>query len=252
MQSLTVRVNLEKWQWRSTPHSLKIHAWSFTIRLFNFTARTDVWGYLHLCRDAVVISYIWLGWYYFEFCEIIYIYIYTYLYYPNSSKLSNWKLSKLLCWVKRLFQCLVSASVGNIGPSQVIPLRARVDLRVMAIKWYTPFPKLQYYLNLTHSVLLLSFLSGTLVRGVLALCRDTVGVFYSLNRLGQTLSGTITPAQRGSRSDGSPRQLSHADHMSLDQNISSVGNIYAKFCNIVVIALLPCPMLYSGSDCNLL
>ena len=43
-------------------------------------------------------------------------------------------------------------------------------------------PKLQHYWNLT--IRLLSFISRTLIRGVLPLCRDPVALFYSPNRLG--------------------------------------------------------------------
>ena len=63
---------------------------------------------------------------------------------------------------------------------QVLPLRARVDLGVMAIKGTLHFPKFQYYRSL--SIRLLNVISWTLVCGVgwvLPLCRDAVSVFYT-------------------------------------------------------------------------
>ena len=72
-----------------------------------------------------------------------------------------------------------------IGPYQVLPRRARVDLGAMAIKGYsTPYsPRPQHCWNLT--IRLFSVISRTLVgRGVLPLCRGAVSVFYSPNRLG--------------------------------------------------------------------
>ena len=61
----------------------------------------------------------------------------------------------------------------EIGPYQVLPLQARVNLGAMAMKRYSAFPK--------APVLLLSVISRTLVwaGGVLPLCRDEVSVFYS-------------------------------------------------------------------------
>ena len=64
-----------------------------------------------------------------------------------------------------------------MGPYQVLPLRARVDLGAMAMKGYSTFPKLQHSWNLT--IRLFSVISRTLVRGVLPLCRGAVSVFYS-------------------------------------------------------------------------
>ena len=45
------------------------------------------------------------------------------------------------------------------------------------------FPKLQHYWNLI--IRLLSVISRTLTEGVLSLCREAVGVFYSPSRLGE-------------------------------------------------------------------
>ena len=71
-----------------------------------------------------------------------------------------------------------------VVPSQVLPLRIRVDLGVMAINWYTlHFPKVQPYRNLT--IRLFIVIDGTLVGGILPLCRDTIDVFYSPSRLGK-------------------------------------------------------------------
>ena len=69
-----------------------------------------------------------------------------------------------------------------IGPYQVLPFRARVNLGVKARG--TPHsPKLQHYWNLIFR--LFSVLCRTFVGGVLPLFRDVVGVFYCPSRLGQ-------------------------------------------------------------------
>ena len=56
---------LEQWQWRDTPHSLKLQDWSLTIRLFSIISRTLIreGSLSHLCRDAVGVFYSpsWLG-----------------------------------------------------------------------------------------------------------------------------------------------------------------------------------------------
>ncbi len=64
----------------------------------------------------------------------------------------------------------------------MLPPRARVDLGAMAIRGTLHSPKLQNYWNLT--IRLFSVISRTLVGGVLPLCREAVGVFYSPSRLG--------------------------------------------------------------------
>ena len=50
----------------------------------------------------------------------------------------------------------------------------------MAMKGYFTFSKLQHYWDFRF----FSIISKTLVVGVLPLCRDSVGVFYSISRLG--------------------------------------------------------------------
>ena len=52
-----------------------------------------------------------------------------------------------------------------------------VDQGAMAIKRYSVFPKLQHYRSFT--IRLFCGISKALVRGVLPLSRDAVGVFYS-------------------------------------------------------------------------
>ena len=47
----------------------------------------------------------------------------------------------------------------------MLPLQARVDLGVMAIKKYSAFPKAQHYWNLT--IRLFSVISRTLIGGVI-------------------------------------------------------------------------------------
>ena len=50
-------------------------------------------------------------------------------------------------------------------------------------------PKLQYYWNLT--IRLFSVISRTLVRGVLPLCREAVGVLYSPSQMGKLFCSTL-------------------------------------------------------------
>ena len=63
----------------------------------------------------------------------------------------------------------------------VLPLWASTDLRAMTMKGYSAFPKLQHCWNLT--IRLFSVISRTLVEGVLPLCREAFGVFYSHRRI---------------------------------------------------------------------
>ena len=69
----------------------------------------------------------------------------------------------------------------KIEPYQVLPLQASGpegnNKGVLCIP-----PKLQHYLNLT--IRLFNVISRTLIRGVLHLCRNSVGVFYSPSQLG--------------------------------------------------------------------
>ena len=68
----------------------------------------------------------------------------------------------------------------------------------MAMKEYSALPKAQLLLKPHHQIV---DCHRTLVGGVLPLCRDAVGVFCSLSRLGQhdTCWGSLTPLQRCSR-----------------------------------------------------
>ena len=66
----------------------------------------------------------------------------------------------------------------QIGPYQVLPLRARVDLGAMAMKGYSAFPKAPALLEPSPSDCLVSY-PGHSLGGVLPLCREAVGVFYS-------------------------------------------------------------------------
>ena len=67
----------------------------------------------------------------------------------------------------------------------MLPFQARVDLGAMAIKGYSASPKPQYYWSLT--VRMFSVISKTFVGGDLPLCREAVGVFYRVSRLGINL-----------------------------------------------------------------
>ena len=73
----------------------------------------------------------------------------------------------------------------KVGPYQEPLFWAIVDLRAMAMKRSPHSPKLQHHWNLT--IRLFSVISKTLVVGVgvLLLCREAVGVFYSPSRLGK-------------------------------------------------------------------
>ena len=72
-----------------------------------------------------------------------------------------------------------------IGPYQVLPGRARVDLGAMAMKGSFVFPQSpSIYWNLI--IRLFSVINRTLIgEGVLPLCRGAVSVFYSPSRLVQ-------------------------------------------------------------------
>ena len=72
-----------------------------------------------------------------------------------------------------------------IRPYQVLPFRARVDLRAMAMKGTRHSPNFQHYWNLT--IRLFRVIFWTLVGRVLPHCWDAVGVFYSPSRQGQTV-----------------------------------------------------------------
>ena len=66
----------------------------------------------------------------------------------------------------------------------MLPLRPRVDLGAMAIKGYSAFPKASILLKPHHQIVL-CHKQDTLLQGILAHCREAVGVFYSLTRLGK-------------------------------------------------------------------
>ena len=68
-----------------------------------------------------------------------------------------------------------STELRQIGPYQVLPLQARVGLRVM--KGYSIFPKAPHYWSL--SIRWFNVISRKLMGKVLPLCREVVGVFYS-------------------------------------------------------------------------
>ena len=88
----------------------------------------------------------------------------------------------------------------------MLPLQARVDLGVMAMKGYSTFPKAPALLDLT--IRLFSVISRTLVGGgVLPLCRGAVGVFYSPSWLGN-LSFNCCPLPMSSWRKREPFHLS--------------------------------------------
>ena len=72
----------------------------------------------------------------------------------------------------------------------MLPLRARVNLDAMQRRDPPHFPKLQHHWSLR--IRLFIVITRILVEGVLPLCREAVGVFYSPNRLGQAYRESFT------------------------------------------------------------
>ena len=66
---------------------------------------------------------------------------------------------------------------------QALPLRAKGDLGEMEMKGYTASPKLQH--NWSLPIRLFCVISKKFVVGVLSLCKEAVGLFYSPSRLGK-------------------------------------------------------------------
>ena len=64
-----------------------------------------------------------------------------------------------------------------MGPYQVLPLPAKVDLGAMALKEYSTFLKAPVFLEPYHQI----------GEEVLPLCREAVGLFYNRSRLGKPL-----------------------------------------------------------------
>ena len=71
-----------------------------------------------------------------------------------------------------------------IGPYQVLPRWAKVDLGAMTMKGCSAFPEDPALPEPHHQIV--KCISRTLMgKGVLPLCRSAVSVFYSPNRLGK-------------------------------------------------------------------
>ena len=68
----------------------------------------------------------------------------------------------------------------------VLSLLARADLRAISMKEYSAFPKAPALLEPQHQIVL-CHIQDTCWEGVLPLCGDAVGVFYSPSRLGHFL-----------------------------------------------------------------
>ena len=82
-------------------------------------------------------------------------------------------------------------------PYQVLPLQARVDLGAMAMKGYSAFLKAPALLEPDYEIIS-CHTQYTHLRGVLPLCRKTVGVFYRLPRLvGKTPYHIYQPLRSG-------------------------------------------------------
>ena len=73
-------------------------------------------------------------------------------------------------------------------PYQVLPLRARVDQGVMAMKGYFTFPKAPALLEPHHQIVQ-CHIQDTRWGGVFPLCKEAVSVFYSPSRLGNLILG---------------------------------------------------------------
>ena len=71
-----------------------------------------------------------------------------------------------------------------IGPCQVLPLQATVDLGAMATKGWSALPKAPALVEPYHQIVL-CHIPDTRWEWVLLLCREAVGVFYSHSRLGK-------------------------------------------------------------------
>ena len=101
--------------------------------------------------------------------------------------ISIWAIQFSQTVLIQTFQFSISVQIvlfnPQVGPYQVLPFRARVDLGAMAMKGVLHSPKLQDYSNLT--IRLFSVISRILIGGVvvLPLCREAVGVFYSPSQI---------------------------------------------------------------------
>ena len=67
---------------------------------------------------------------------------------------------------------------GQIGPYQVLSLRARMDQGAMAMKMYPTFPRAPG-LERHHQIVLCHIKDTRWKWSVLTLCRNALGLFYS-------------------------------------------------------------------------
>ena len=83
----------------------------------------------------------------------------------------------VLFWTVQLSSsvCILVLFDPEIGLYQVLPLRARVDLRVMAMKGVSHIPQSSSITGTSPSNCLVSYPGHLLWGGVLSFCKDTVG-----------------------------------------------------------------------------
>ena len=172
------------------------------------------------------------------------------------------------------FKCQTVLFDLSIRPYQLLPLLARVGLRAIAMKWYSAFPKLQHYWSLTIS--LFSVINRTLVRGVLPLCREAVGVFFSPSRLGHpTLSLHLSHRKRSRAESRNPwyiyRGLKNTPH-PLPSHLGDTSNddlhktghgvqdqayfieeywTLSSFCRLLAFFYNPLPFAYNARNWSL-
>ena len=83
----------------------------------------------------------------------------------------------------------ISTQFSSIWPIDMTILGATTELTCERWQWRSTLhsPKLQHYCNFTirlFCVISSTLISSTLIGGVLSLCREAVGVFYTPSRLG--------------------------------------------------------------------
>ena len=83
-------------------------------------------------------------------------------------------------------QFIISTQFSSIWPIdrtlEVLPLPVRVDLKAIAMKGFSIFPKAPALLELHHQIVYCHI--QDMGWGVLPLCRGAVGVFYNRSQLG--------------------------------------------------------------------
>ena len=76
------------------------------------------------------------------------------------------------------FKCQTILFDPYIGPYQVLTLRTRADLGVMAVTSYSAFPNALALLEPNHQIIKSHIMTHVVGGGVLFLCREAVGIIY--------------------------------------------------------------------------